>query len=176
MKGGYNEDRDGLFSVIFWTRGNGHKMKHFSAVWVMDHRRKLPRGCGIFSLETFKIHLGVVLGNLDQSVSAQAGAGPEGRRSAFQPQPVWDSLILWSWLLMALYEIFWNCSEPLWMLVVALIYYITIYCIIIIFKCYLAQEETSCFPNERSHVGSWIQDFSPTLWYRLGSFVAVQFN
>jgi len=66
MKGGSNEDRARLFSVMPTARtsSNRHKLegkrfplntrKQFCAVLVIEHWHRLPSGCGVSSLELFK--------------------------------------------------------------------------------------------------------------------------
>lgn len=66
------------------TRGNGHKLEeevpsehqeHFCTVRVSKHWHRLPRGCGISSLETFSNHLGVGLDPLLWVSLLQQGLG-----------------------------------------------------------------------------------------------------
>jgi len=76
LKRGCNEDRVRLFSVVpsDGTKGNGHKLKHrkfplnvskhFFTERVTKHCHGLPRDVvGSPSLEIFKSHLDMVLGN-----------------------------------------------------------------------------------------------------------------
>jgi len=50
----------------FFSVGNFplNTLKHFCAVWVSEHWRSLPRGCGVFSLEIFRSHLEAALSTL----------------------------------------------------------------------------------------------------------------
>ena len=69
------------------TRGNGHKLQHrryslytrkkFCAVWVIENKYRLPRGCGISSLEIFRSCLDMGLGPFS-GVLAGVGVGPRG--------------------------------------------------------------------------------------------------
>jgi len=45
-----------------WSTGDS--LKHFCAVQVAEYLHRLPRGCGVSSLENFESHLDVDLGTL----------------------------------------------------------------------------------------------------------------
>lgn len=86
--------------------------EHSCAARMMEHWYRLPRGCGVSSLETFRSCLGVGLGTLLWCLCWSRG-GTKGTQKSLPPQLCCDSVPLWAEsrsltsVLVALHEIYW---------------------------------------------------------------------
>ena len=75
--------------------GTGTPSEHQAALpccAVPKHWHRLPRGCGVSSLEVSRSCLDVGLGTLLWVAITGAGVGPDGPKGLCQPQTFWDLL------------------------------------------------------------------------------------